>query len=1128
MPSPGTTLGESARADCESAIRRFEDAWHGAERPDIRDFILPGSPHSTELINELAHIDIEFRLRAGEFARADDYFVKFTELTNAERAVELIAAEFRLRNRHCPPAWPEEYWLRFPHHLAALRHRLPAHGTGWFEATRPAERPGASLHGLPAIAGYVIEGELGRGGMGVVYKARDLILHRTVAIKTFATVPRPENCVRFAREAESIAHLDHPNIVPIFEVGEWYTVGGGPAVPYFVMKWYPGGSLDASQNGPGSNVKAQSQVVEIIARAVHHAHQRGILHRDLKPSNILLDDSGWPHVADFGLAGRIDTAMTTDVVAGTPAYMAPEQARSPKDVSTAADVYGLGAILYHQLTGRAPFEANSLLATLDLVANAAPPRPSTINSMVSRDLDTICLKCLEKDPARRYTSAEELAEDLKRYREGLPIAARPVRTWEAAWRQMRRHPVVTALAATTLAALLAAVVVLWDSNARINEKEQQTLAAYQREHETRSQLEESLAREKRALYLERVTAAGRLYAANQLSQAWAQLDLCPPPLRGWEWRYLDGLRRADRIVLRGHGTWVSRNAFLADGRVVSGDSSGTVKVWDTSRRVATHSWSAGASLISTLSAHPDRPWVAIATGTTVAVWNADTGTQLSKIDGQTWAAFSPDGTVLATGGPQTVKLFAVPSNDKGSWTIAGELAGHGRPTIAGAFRSDGSQLATSGLDGSVRIWDTAQRELLRVHNPPTIVYGLAFLDDGKLLAEAAAGTVRLVDPVTGALRDQFDVPNVSQPAIASGSNPGLLLVTGASGEALVWNIRRRSSYVLRGHTAHTSAVALGPNGRAATGSIDQTVRVWDLESRPEVSTLAEVGSGPGALAVSKDGKWVAAGVRPRGPAELPRVLVLDAATGRTKHTLPGGPGAAFHSAGLLALTRPGGGVTAWDLATGNEKWTHPFPPGADAKVVGSGLPRPRLSPDGKKLATGDGRGGVMIWDANTGDMTTRFDTGAPFVDALEFLPDGRLIVATRLKVGIWDVETGTALPWREEMKGASALAVSGDGRWIATVDPDRALRLRETQSQKLLHTLLVSPARVDALAFSPDGTRLVTAGDHSVRIWDVESGQELLTLLGAEDTVSALAWTQDGDRLYALDSAVRVWAPHRD
>ncbi len=1125
---PATLIGETAWAECESAIRAFEEAWRarGDARPDVGAFLAPDAPHHTQLLVELVHVDLEFRLRAGEDARAEDYFARFPALGAKELAVDLLVAEFALRNRHQPPAWPEEFWLRFPELTGDLRARLPGEGrTGWFSATRPAERAGAPLAGPPVIPGYEILGELGRGGMGVVYKARDLLLNRTVAVKTFATVPRADGCARFAREAEAIARLDHPHIVPVYEVGEWYAADAGPTVPFFVMKWYPGGSLDAAPAGPGTDPKAHARAVETIARAVHHAHQRGVLHRDLKPSNILLDGDGRPHVADFGLAGRVDPsdrATLTAAVAGTPAYMAPEQARNPKQVSTAADVYGLGAVLYHRLTGRPPFAAETPLATLELVAGAPVQRPSAVNPAVARDLDTICLKCLEKDPVRRYATALELADDLERWRRGLPIAARPTRAWEYAYRRARRHPAIAVLVATTLAALIGAVAVLAESNARIRAKEEDVRAAYLRECALRYRLEETLAREQRALYLERVASAGRLYAANQVPQAWAALDQCPEQFRGWEWRYLNSLRKADSGALEGHTAWVERAGFLPDGRVVSADASGHVRVWDAAGKREVRHWSVGDSPVSALAVHPTRNWVAVADRNAVTVWDADAGTQLTSVAGAHWAAFNADGSRLATADGSAVRLWSVPD-----WRPAGELQGHEKRIATGAFSPDG-QLITSAHDNSIRTWDVENAKSIARRAVPFPVTGLAFADAGRLLVEVHPGAVLLTDPATGELRDRLDSAG-ARTAVASGGDARSVAVSGLNGEVVVWDVaRRRVARVLRGHTATVSAIALSPDGkRLASGGGDQTVRIWDLTRRTEVRTLAEVGTGAGGLSLSPDGKRVAAGPRSLANPADARSVVLDAASGRELHRLPSGTEVAFHpSSGHLVTGRPGG-VTLWDPATGAEVWSRPFPDArAAARPIGLVGRRIAFSADGSQLATWDARGAVQLWNQTDGTDAGRFDIGGAFVYALDFFRDNtRLAVATADTIAVWDVTTRTRVAWGDGGKGAYALAFSPDGRWIATADQDRGVRLRDAATGRAVRTFMGNSMRVNALAFSPAGTRLATGGsDRTVRVWDVESGQELLSLLGAGEAVTAVAWDRPGDRLYALDDAVRVWA----
>ena len=299
---------------------------------------------------------------------------------------------------------------------------------------------------------YELLEEIARGGMGVVFKARQVSLNRLVALKMIlkGELATPTDIQRFRTEAAAAANLDHPNIVPIYEVGDH------EGQQYFSMKLIECAPRGEGREGRRETPRRAASLVAKVARAVHHAHLRGILHRDLKPGNILINSAGEPHVADFGLAKHLDTSLGrpsgeqathTGAIVGTPAYMAPEQARAEKGLTTAVDVYSLGAILYEWLTGQPPFRGDDPLATLMKVVNEEPTRLHLLDPTIDPDLETICLKSLEKDPAKRYGSAAALAEDLDRWQRGEPIEARPVGRGERLWRWCRRNPVPAGLSA---------------------------------------------------------------------------------------------------------------------------------------------------------------------------------------------------------------------------------------------------------------------------------------------------------------------------------------------------------------------------------------------------------------------------------------------------------------------------------------------------------------------------------------------------------------------------------------------------------------------------------------------------------------------------------------------------------
>jgi hypothetical protein len=507
--------------DWQPIREQFEAACQRGDRPDPKHY-LPGVPALWQIV-DLCAVDLEQRLKAGDSARVEEYVHCFPELSEQTAALaELVRVELELRCRR-EPVSPEEYAERFPLLGAAL--------TRPSEVTPPevtTQRYLTKVCPPPNIPGYEILGELGRGGMGVVYCARHLRLNRVVALKMIqeVTLADPDVRARFRIEAEALARLQHPNIVQVFEVGEHN------GSPFVALEYCPGGCLsDRLRHVTLASTEAAA-LVEVLARAIHAAHQEKVVHRDLKPANVLLagGDAGaplarlTPKISDFGLARRLDAPGLThdNDILGTPEYMAPEQATGQTQThGPLVDVYALGAILYECLTGRPPFRGETPLETLSQVKEQEPVPPTRLQPKVPRDLETICLKCLEKQRDKRYASAKDLADDLGRFLRGEPIVARPVGTLERGWRWCRRDPAVASLtAAVFLALLLGTGISLEFAREAAYQADQEALA--RQDAETKKV--QAQKNEARALAAETVAKAKQQAAEEEKAIATAAID----------------------------------------------------------------------------------------------------------------------------------------------------------------------------------------------------------------------------------------------------------------------------------------------------------------------------------------------------------------------------------------------------------------------------------------------------------------------------------------------------------------------------------------------------------------------------------------------------------------------------
>jgi len=443
-------------AECD----RFEETSRAGGRPDLASFLNNAPPPvQARLFHDLLTIELEFCFDRGETPDLHAYSGRFPEYPEV---IAAVFARFGRADKSLPSS--TDHAVISPQ-KTRLGQELPR-----------ADLDPTALKSLRS-AGYEILGELGRGGMGVVYLARNVALNRPCALKMIlASLHAGSTAVaRFRTEAEAVARLRHPGIVQIYHIGD----AGG--LPFLELEYLAGGNLDRTLDGTPRPPADAARLVEALARAIAEAHGKAIVHRDLKPANVLLDLDGSPKVADFGLAKVLDSdsdLTRTQTVLGSPSYMAPEQAEGRSDlVGATSDIYALGAILYTLLVGFPPFRAATALETLAQVKSAEPVSPSRIQPGLPRDIETICLKCLEKVPGRRYATAEALAEDLRRYQSGESILARPAPAWERAWKWARRRP---ALAAALAVVVVAAGILLGGVlyyNARLQAMLQRTQVA---------------------------------------------------------------------------------------------------------------------------------------------------------------------------------------------------------------------------------------------------------------------------------------------------------------------------------------------------------------------------------------------------------------------------------------------------------------------------------------------------------------------------------------------------------------------------------------------------------------------------------------------------------------------------
>jgi len=973
---------------------------------------------------------------------------------------------------------------------------------------------------LGPFGDYEILKQVARGGMGIVYLARQISLNRIVALKTIrhGRSTSPKEIERFHKEARSAAVLHHPNIAPVYEIG---VVNGQH---YFTMEYVEGRSLADLISDRPLNEATAAEYLSGIARTVEYAHQQKIVHRDLKPSNVLITADGQPCITDFGVAAAVERTQPDAgrrEVVGTPSFMSPEQSLAVNGAaSPAADIYSLGAILFALLTGRPPFQAETAQEALELVRTCDPVNPRSLNANIPLDLETICLKCLRKEPHRRYATAGDLADDLTRYLNGQPIAARPIGRVGRLWRACRRNPAVASLMLGSAFLAVALIVGLtyanvWlnrlnsdlvNSNRELDQSQLKLSAALSAAQIHQREAELSKAKAEQLLYVADMREAGRAWQDDDVRNLTTLLERHQPvpgapDYRRGEWHFLWNHARIPHEVVSTIDEPLYFMCYSPDGQTIAtAGKDAVIRVYYESTFRLRMAIPTEQIEVNGLAFSPDgQTLVSAGDDGTLRLWKIDwqqnTAEQVRSIPAHEQQAynvlFTPDAkTIISAGNDSVIRLW-----DPLTGESKGMLDGHREEAGAIACSFDGRMLASAGRDGRVILWDLSSRKPLRTIDPRIDrLLCVAFSPDGTMVAAGARNhQARVWSVETGELVQEFEHLDIVQ-RVTFTPDGATLITSDYGGMIHAWTL-----------SPETTRKALPrPLGT-------QRSRTWNAH-RGRIYAITIAPDGESLVSVGGDGKMVE--------------WTFSAETSHRKLTKSDGEitEMAFTATGNL-------------LATVDEKRVEIWQPESGQLVrqlfqSESELLSLAISADGSTLAAGAIAGDVYVWDMNADKLKLKCNVGNRFdVSRIALSPDGSMLATVdrfdSVADGLYvlDVATGNQVEGMVLADSDSA-AFSIDGRWLLASGPQNVVAVWDTHSS---HQVAVGTGHVrtiNKIAFSPDSRLALTASDDRlIRIWDSTTWETSSVLAGHRSPVLSVAFTPDGQTIASVgeDSRLKLW-----